>query len=118
MVARDAARVPECGDESDDAGEPVAVSKTVRSWSEAGHAQQYRGVVVFGDFLADQHVQVGQFLVQGDDVLCEGGDRDCGVLGSCGVEGGLGNPSRNVASSVAARTNYGFLAAIAILRMR
>jgi hypothetical protein len=55
-----------------------AVSKTVRSWSEAGHAQQYRGVVVFGDFLADQHVQVGQFLVQGDDVLCEGGDRDCG----------------------------------------
>jgi hypothetical protein len=31
-------------------------------------------VPVFGDFLADQSIELGQFLVQGDDFLCEGGD--------------------------------------------
>jgi hypothetical protein len=45
-------------------------------------------VPVFGDSFAEQHVQVGQFLIQGDDFLCEGGNdlflevlgRDGGVL--------------------------------------
>jgi hypothetical protein len=32
-------------------------------------------VPVFGDFLADQRIQVGQFPVRGDDFLCEGGDQ-------------------------------------------
>jgi hypothetical protein len=56
-------------------------------------------VAVFGDFLADQRVQVGEFLIQGDDFLCECGDdqfpevlrRDGGVLGFRGVDGGLGD---------------------------
>ena len=54
---------------------------------------------VFGDFLADQRIELGEFLVQGDDFPCEGRDdlfsevlgRDGGVLGFRGVDGGLGD---------------------------
>jgi hypothetical protein len=56
-------------------------------------------VPVFGDFLADQRIELREFLVQGDDFPGEGGDDllpevlggDGGVLGFCRVDGGLGD---------------------------
>ena len=111
VVAGDPAGVPWCGRESGDAGEPVsgfedgevsaggAEELSGEDGPEAGHAEQHLRVPVFGDFLTDQGIEVGQFLVQGDDFLCEGGDdlfaevlgRDGGVLGFRGVDGGLGD---------------------------
>ena len=107
VVAGDPSGVPACGGESGDPGKPVRSLKDgevsargteefgCEEGSEAGHTQQGPGVPVFGDLLADQRVQLGEFLIQGDDFLCEGGDdqfpevlgRDGGVLGFRGVHG-------------------------------
>ena len=111
MVAGNAPGVPRCRSASGDAGEPVrgfkdgeistggAEELRGEDRSEAGHAEQGLSVPVFGDFLADQRVEVCEFLVQGDDFLGEGGGdlfpevlgRDSGVLGFRGVDGGLGD---------------------------
>lgn len=98
VVAGDPAGVPGCGG---DAGEPVrgfedgevsaggAEEFGGEDGAETGHAEQGRGVPVFGDFLADQRVELGEFFVEGDDFVREGGDDlfsevlggDGGVLG-------------------------------------
>lgn len=66
------------------------------------HAQQHLGVLVFGYFLADQRIESGEFLVQGQNFPGESGDdplphvlgRNDGVLGFCRLYGGCGNCCR------------------------
>jgi hypothetical protein len=86
VVPGDPARVPGRRREADDAREPVRRLKDAQvpaggseefcgeDEPEAGHAQKHLCVLVFGDFLADQRIEFGQFLVQGEDFPGEGCD--------------------------------------------
>lgn len=101
VVSADSSGVSGRWGQSDDAGKPVGGLEYGEvpaggteefggeDWAEAWHAQQHLGVLVFGDFVTDQCIECGEFLVQGEYFLAECGDDSLSDM-LCGNDGVLG----------------------------